>query len=306
MFKRYIDVYESLPADIRRKIKRSEFYQQIIARTSDFTANSIERAHMMFEYMWGEGDKPYYNIYPSILEMLLRIDISTVKVKDLRPPSGEVALIVNLPAGNKLISPWQDAYFMFISIDLIESPKGKVKAFAWNYGEQHNGMPIWDVVFGSDYLTGSHEEQGAMTMAELYKKAAMRQIASPTLAGCGLADIDTSATERLVKLGTAICLLASDCDLLIPQVLSKDLAKVNDSNRNKLFAKAVARGKKGWTLGEHIERIPGERRPHPALYWTGKGGKIPKVLIRSGCIVRKDIIAQIPTGYQGVSDEKLL
>jgi len=41
------------------------------------------------------------------------------------------------------------------------------------------------------------------------------------------------------------------------------------------------------------------RRLHPALVWTGHGRTVPRIVLRKGSVVHRDVLAQAPTGFAG-------
>jgi hypothetical protein len=101
----------------------------------------------------------------------------------------------------------------------------------------------------------------------------------------------------LVRLACTLCLLGNDPTILEPDVLSKDRAKWEATRDPKFVDKARQRGKKGWLVGAHVEVIPHVRRPHPALVWTGKGRAVPRIVMRKGSIVHRNVVERVPTGH---------
>ena len=98
-----------------------------------------------------------------------------------------------------------------------------------------------------------------------------------------------------VRLACTICLLGNDPDLIEPDVLNKDQGK---ELTQAIIDRAKRRGKFGFNIGKGIEVIPHVRRPHPALVWTGQGRKVPKIVLRKGCVVHRETVMRIPTGFQ--------
>jgi hypothetical protein len=41
------------------------------------------------------------------------------------------------------------------------------------------------------------------------------------------------------------------------------------------------------------------RRPHPALVWTGHGRTVPRIIMRKGSVVHREVLAPVPTGFEG-------
>ncbi len=65
------------------------------------------------------------------------------------------------------------------------------------------------------------------------------------------------------------------------------------------LCRARRRGKLGWNVGQRIEVMPHYRRPHPALVWTGHGRTVPRIVLRKGSVVHRDVLARVPTGFVG-------
>lgn len=302
-FYEYRDLYSCLPQAYRSQMNRVEYYVKSIdvnkrALISGSDAANITTAHIGWEYFWGLDKKPYYNIYTAIIPMFMRIDLSKVKFSDLKRPSNKKALIINFPIGNKLNSG-EDVQHLFIYFVPNQSGQmsivfgvfsGEVGSLDFNIGGgryENAKIPIWDIVFSP-----LNPEDGMSNMQELLERLEIEN-----------EKIDekfrSTAVVRSIalKLGSILCLLEDKSELLMPQLLSSDIMKKDISNIQRLIEKAHKRGKVGWSVGEDIERIPGERRPHPALYWTGKGRKTPVIIVRKGCVVNRKVMETIPTGY---------
>lgn len=295
-FKTYVDTYWAAGKDYRKKYDIDQHMLNQLAVTLNVPAggfSDLYTAAVRWETQWVKDSRPYYNVYPAIIDMLLRLDLSRVMVKDLQPPNGLTAIIVNLPEGNRIINETTDAWHMMLSVGSCEHVSGdSIIALGWHYGEYIESIPGWDVSFMHECAV---RKDGTTTLQDILELTTPKMNASE----CFGEQITYDATSKLLKLGAAICLIDSDSDLLLQEVLSKDVAEVvRDPNRRQHLAdRARRRGKVGWTLGERVQMTPGERRPHPALYHTGKGGKIPKILMRSGCMVNRKVFEEIPTGY---------
>ena len=72
-----------------------------------------------------------------------------------------------------------------------------------------------------------------------------------------------------------------------------------DTSDQKYIDKAHRRGKIGWNVGRQIEVAPHYRRPHMTLVWTGPGRAVPRVVPRRGSVVHRDVIARVPSGFDG-------
>lgn len=95
-----------------------------------------------------------------------------------------------------------------------------------------------------------------------------------------------------------VMFLASDPEIIKPILIKKDARKHPTDER---IQRARRRGVYGFTVGEDIERSPHWRRPHFAIRWTGKCGKIPKLVPVKAACVGKEKLLNIPTGYEGAT-----
>ena len=55
-------------------------------------------------------------------------------------------------------------------------------------------------------------------------------------------------------------------------------------------------------VGQQIEVMPHYRRPHPALVWTGHGRAVPRIVMRKGSVVHREVLARVPTVFGGEPD----
>ncbi len=116
----------------------------------------------------------------------------------------------------------------------------------------------------------------------------------------------TTKTADILKLVTTLCLLENDPTLIEPDVLDKDRGRYefgDEETKRFIEERARRRGKIGYLIGGYMERgeagmIPHYRRPHLQIYHTGKGRTIPRLVNVRGCIVHREIVAKIPTGYE--------
>lgn len=119
------------------------------------------------------------------------------------------------------------------------------------------------------------------------------------------------ACVSTLKLAVFIALLAKGEDIITPKVLAKDQQKyeATDEERVKSWlegraARVMGRGfDVGKQLQEEQERSPHWRNPHFALFWTGPGRTVPVIKMRSGSIVQRASMADVPTGYLGPETE---
>ncbi len=111
----------------------------------------------------------------------------------------------------------------------------------------------------------------------------------------------------LIRLVVFVGLLSHDDDLITPIVLSKDqkrYAETDDPDVKKwLEERAARRAGRGFDVGRTLqlekEKSPHWRNPHLCLFWTGAGRTTPIIKMRSGAVIQRVSMAEVPTGYLG-------
>lgn len=109
-----------------------------------------------------------------------------------------------------------------------------------------------------------------------------------------------------VRIVMGVLLMAANPhpDILSPVVLNADKSKYDLNGDQKYVDKARRRGVIGWDIGANIEFSPHFRRPHFGLRWTGKGRQIPQIVPIKGCIVKRNKMTEVPTGYLDDGEDK--
>lgn len=102
-----------------------------------------------------------------------------------------------------------------------------------------------------------------------------------------------------VQLVLAVCLVGQDDEMVSPDVLTADRAKLNAENAERLAEKARRRGKVGWVLGDDSNTMsPHYRCPHFAIRWTGVGRKVARLTKIKGSTIHRDQVTNVPTGFE--------
>lgn len=278
MFYEYKDSY-SIFRKLYPQITREQMYS-IARKACDDSDATLSSAHLGWEIGWRKEGQPFYRVWPSVLSMLTRLDISKVSGGIMRMPEGLQNLLIQLPKGNKLNENGSEAEVVLVSG--IETPQGNGLLIAVHKGEEQGLMPVLDM-----WLFQSADRPLAEIIDEL-----------PEESEC---NAPQNLRDNVIALVATLCLIGSNPELLEPILLTKD-----DAHRSKLGAedllrlrnKAIRRGRFGWDVGKSLDRIPHVRRPHPALVWTGEGRKTPRIVMRKGAIVHRQKIASVPQGYQ--------
>jgi hypothetical protein len=277
-----------------------ELHQQPLMEVDPFTPSLL-----LIENDWTEARMPYYNLWPSVIPALTKLKMEIEATLFTLPMS---PLLVRLPKGanNPLRwsdnngKEWQIHSMLVAENDLQPSP---------GFHREHGiplGVDVPALTFWLDIDEPMAAEQPHMKRG-MYKhllkcpgwsiERSFLEIPRHYSAAEGV-QYPESILQDCARIGCALCLMAADPDLVIPDVLSKDKSKFAQTRDLRLVAKAHQRGKVGWDVGANIEIAPHLRSACPAaLYWTGEGRKIPRIRFRKGCIVHRRRLSEVPTGF---------
>ena len=248
------------------------------------------------EARWYSENKPYYRLYPSIIFPFLRLNLDKVDTGFLKLPKGISTLLIQIPQGS-VVSEGLELRNILLATIFIDDTGNRVQKDL----EPTDTNGIFGVV---EYArAGETRDEGIVTAA----------LSCPLTAGTTIQQAKGLSKRVNVEGGPSlpmdlyngalkiigVCLLLeNDPQIIAPDVLSDDLRKWQEMLDPKYVERARRRGKYGWVLGREIEVIPHYRRPHAALFWTGKGRFVPIVKMRAGTIVHREIIEEIPTGFE--------
>jgi len=113
--------------------------------------------------------------------------------------------------------------------------------------------------------------------------------------------------QFVFKLAAFASMLHQGNDLITPVVLSKHQARydveTDEAAKKWLEDKAAQIQGRGFSIGKELYAqslvSPHLRNAHMALFWTGPGRKVPKLLLRAGSVVTPKHLSRVPTGYLG-------
>lgn len=227
------------------------------------------------EMNWWKNKRPYFNVWPVILETLKAFKIENVPLSEIsKPKIGTFE--VRFPKGS---IPHVEA----VLIHVQDHPKatGIMFVIAWDKKNEYKQQPY------NEYVMTFHKHSAKDLISSI--------------------NIDTSLCEHpesdllAIRCCMSILLMQNDPDAIEPDILFKDRSKwdsATDSEKKRLEEKAVnRRGRIGFHVGRICETSPHWRNPHLALFWTGKGRTKPKIKLRSGCVVKRNRLKEVPTGY---------
>ncbi len=241
---------------------------------------------MLTEQGWEKNRRPNYNLWPSIVPMLTRLNLD-FDSDLIRLPLP--ALCIRFPkdsAKPPLKFEWKGDEVPVRSIMMAKINQGTGISVLIDIGEVMGeiGVPI--------YTYRNFPRKPGLTVEQSLASLGTNGLFS---------DIGVQVPDSLVmdcvRLCCSLCLLENDPSIISPDVLADDRSKYEASGDQKYVEKARRRGKVGWDVGKHIEVIPHYRRPHMALVWTGAGRAVPKVVPRRGSVVHREIVEKLPSGF---------
>jgi hypothetical protein len=261
------------------------FYKRAIADAQKMQSGQFF-GQMLNERDWEKARRPYYNLWPSIIPMLTRLDLDLdSNLIQLPLP----ALCIRFPkdtAKNPLKFDWKGDEVAVRCVMLGEINQGTGLSVLVDVGEVMGefGVPV--------YTYRNFPRKSGLTveksLADLEAKGLFAEI--------GIV-VPESLMMDCIRLCCSLCLLENDPEIISPDVLADDRAKFEASGEQKYVDKAHRRGKVGWDVGKHIEVIPHFRRPHMTLVWTGAGRVVPKIVPRRGSIVHREAVEKLPSGF---------
>jgi len=246
------------------------------------------------EYEWVKSCRPYYKVWPSFIDALCRVPFS-VKREDLAPPISRIA--IRFCDKNRLSLTSILAVFTEVDDRFAEVESGSlaIAVYSLAKGEKYPSTKSI-VIYPKETVTESmshapkvHMEDGVSVVKNsvdgIFKVSAE----------------ESRINEIALRIVLALCLFANDPDFFSPDVIASDAAKFDASSdqefRQRLIDKAKKRGIVGWRIGQEYETIPHFRRPHFALRHTGKGRTVPRIVPVKGCVVHREKMTKVPTGY---------
>ncbi len=277
---------ESHPED-RLANDIDQFYKQTLTDSAGMGSAQFFN-QMLNERDWEKAHRPYYNLWPSIVPMLTRLDLDLDSDLIRLPLPALCIRFPRDPAKNPLKFDWKGKEVTVRCILMGEINQGTGLSVLVDIGELMGeiGVPI--------YTYRNFPRRPGLTVEQ--------SLASLGTKGL-FADIGVQVPDSLVmdcvRLCCSLCLLENDPSIISPDVLADDRAKFEASGDQKFVDKAHRRGKVGWDVGKHIEVIPHYRRPHMALVWTGHGRVTPRVVPRRGSVVHREVVEKLPSGLGG-------
>lgn len=209
------------------------FYKQAVAGDEQFRA---ENNRSVCEWDWHTNGKPYYRIFPAVLDMLMNVGID-LPTSVLKLPFD--VFCIRLPEEPRIWADESQNFYIRAFLVAEKVVDGRRSVYLWIDTNENDQ-------FGCPIITYSQLAMSSLTIEEAID-------ALPKLP----TDLPDELNHRLVRLAVSVCFLSTGSDRLIsPDVLSKDLSawleaiRKSDGERAKVIEeRAKRRGKIGWNVG---------------------------------------------------------
>jgi hypothetical protein len=264
-------------------------------------ANTINA--LRTERKWIIEARPYYDLYPSIIEAFTAIDLEKVEGIHLKLPIDP--LLIRLPVGHELVSEKGSKVRCIMAAHAYAGLYDENDPFAGRAIALRDRKAMLVTI-----------DDGSIMKHEIVNLPVHTLNGITFGAGESIIDrlkngwdhpycddaVDEDMVAKVYKIIATLCLLGDNPDLIEPEPTEKDRARWDATHDINLIEKARKNGKFGFAVGRHIEVQPGFRRPHFAIRWMGKGRVNPVVRPIKGCLVRKKVVTEVPKGF--LDDEK--
>lgn len=255
------------------------------------------KSQISTEIRWMQNNRPYFNLYPSMAEVLSKInyDFDCERIKwpqELK----EQPLTIRFAKNHKPICVNENGRglqsIMAIRSDNISVSKSQ---------NLETGMVIFanfGLIPKTELLSTDFNIPDTYWISfPLRANVSLEKVIHTYIANSDKASPYYSFLDVIIRIVVGLLLVAEDQDYCIPDVLTKHKAKFAEEKDIKYVEKAKRNGKFGWTIGEQLETIPHFRRPHFGFRYTGTGRTIKKLVPIKGAIVNRNKI-NLPQGYQ--------
>lgn len=271
--------YPDMASQFRKTGEWRKFYLDLLKAKN----TKVPKDRPVSEFRWWEAGRPYYNCYPGVVPMLtkLRLDI---------PMSS-----IHIPHRSFLVRLREDDCSLTVGNGLYTQTMLFSELIATD------GTKFWSLMITLIGEGGVKDSELFVSMYKVQPDTNIDDIQKLVVSELR-DDLDPVGLTNCLKLVCTICLLGTDSEMLERDVLAADRRAYdtgNEQQRTAIESRANRRGKNGFTIGRILETNPHWRNPHPCLVHTGEGGKIPKVIIRKGCIVNREVATKVPSDYLG-------
>lgn len=238
---------------------------------------------------WYAEMRPYYKVWPSLLGSLCKLKLNI--------PGNQVSvkrrtICIRFACGNEPLAGGYCINSLLLSRN--------TSWFGHDAKNSTDTLDSMESIVIRPVLQGTRLVDGCASIIPLNDETIEHYLSRSIFFTRSNSQRDAGVEEAFslaVKISLSVLLLADDPSIIEPDVLSKDELAYEHTKDQKYVDKARRRGKVGWHIGKTFEAIPHYRRPHPALYHVGKGRKEQRIVFRQGCVVHREKMTKVPTGY---------
>lgn len=225
------------------------------------------------ESEWIKNERPYYDIYPSVINLLKNVNLN-FEYDNLSMPMGLASLMLRFPE-NEII---RNIFFR------ISNKNGK-------------HILLMNVLFRDETPISESMECDRVTVTASWEDGVeFSEVVDKLISESDSSIMHNSLVKESFAICISICMIGDDHEFLDAQLLNKDVDKVNDENRQHYIDKAKSHGKYGFSFGKRIEICPHLRREHMCMVPYGPNRSLRKYKLRKGSIVHRKAIETVPTG----------
>lgn len=276
----YDDMKGQVPGLVEKRLSPASFYAAAIYAHKDKGRHTTVPI-LESELAWIENVRPYYKVYPAILNSMCRLKLD---VKYECPDVPENQISVRFAVGQEPSTKNGFKIGSLFMAGLKGSDERKYMAILVNVLNFNENVRF--ILDPNPDNVKSIEE--CIEMGELHGEV------SPDKK-----EIQALAT----RIALTVCMLEHDPDIITPEILSKDEERYQgetDEWKRRAEERARKRGKVGWSIGKEFQKrinSPHYTNPHLRLAHTGPGRSIPKIVEVKGYWTGKDKLTTVPTGY---------
>jgi hypothetical protein len=245
---------------------------------------------LLAEQTWVESERPFYNVWPIAISLArdIKLDLPFAALK--------------IPVAS-----------MLLRFALGNEPNGVTTSMLfWPGATPGSRSHICVICYfpgTSDRLTFRYDYESSDTVETWLQRIDVDTQTSDWRATTRHhQNADPSGAALLIRIVVFIALLSNETDVITPIVLAKDRpqydAATDAETKRWLEERAVRKLGRGFDVGKGFQdqhdRSPHWRNPHLCLFWTGPGRTVPVIKLRSGAVVQKVSMAEVPTGFLGL------
>lgn len=275
-----------------------DIYNTLLSQTFKVRNNPesarVHNGHLV-ELKWMKKGRPFYNIWPGLVPQLIKLDLDTVPAELIELPleqlcfrfSTENPFMIKLIGG---VCKGQTLPLESLLVSSFVPYIGRQELL----NERHALVLVqFNPIKGNSetvcHCANSFILEQGRTLSDEMKLMAQKEPG----------DLSHESFLDILKIIVSSLLLSKDPDdkLVMPVVLADDFSKWEATHDPKYVEKAKKRGNFGWHIGREIDVNPHWRKGHLAWFHVGKGRSVKVQKWRKGCIVKCEIVKQMPSGF---------